>query len=337
MNRLIRHYARRFSATLLQWPLLVANPLSAWLFRRFARRVAREVQRRGLPPRQVHIENTNHCNAECVMCPHKEMERAKLTMERDLFVKGLEDAGQLGVKWIQPQFFGEPFLDKRYREKLEQTLARGFHVSLFCNGSLLNTRNAGMLIELGVDELFVSIDSVHPEVYEAIRPGLKYSTVVGNVVALMEEKRRRGVQKPKVTVMFVEFERNHGEVGEYFRFWRDKVDGVNISRSHDWAGAVEVGGKTIAPVKRRRLPCPSLWDQLVVNSSGRVLPCCADYEGKLVLGDINRQSLSEIWQGEALARLRQLHLEGRFDEIPLCANCYPNDLPGWVQRYRSMG
>jgi hypothetical protein len=28
-----------------------------------------------------------------------------------------------------------------------------------------------------------------------------------------------------------------------------------------------------------------------------------------------------MWNGEALARLRRLHEEGRFDEIPLCRDC----------------
>ena len=40
-----------------------------------------------------------------------------------------------------------------------------------------------------------------------------------------------------------------------------------------------------------------------------------------MVGDVTRQSLMDIWTGEALRKLRVLHLSGRRFENEACKNC----------------
>ena len=102
---------------------------------------------------------------------------------------------------------------------------------------------------------------------------------------------------------------------------------MNISRSHNWGGRDAVNGLTILQEPRYRFPCPSPWDQLIVNAQGEILPCCCDYEGtSLSLGNLRDMTLREAWEGETMRRLRQMHVERRFAELPLCNDCRPNDL-----------
>ncbi|NUO08529.1 MAG: SPASM domain-containing protein [Candidatus Brocadia sp.] len=49
--------------------------------------------------------------------------------------------------------------------------------------------------------------------------------------------------------------------------------------------------------------------------------CCANYQGKGIIGDLKENTLAEIWQGNILQKLRRAHLEGRYDEVPLCSKC----------------
>ena len=322
----LRYYSRRGAAHLLQSKRFVGNPL----FRRVVEgRMRRKISRvaAGLPPRQLTLENTSICNAKCVMCPYPVMERAKANMDGDLYLKGLRDAQELGIKWIQPQFFGEPLVDKNLGDKIRNAKELGLYVTLFSNGSLLDKAKAEMLVESGVDEVKISIDSCKPEVYEAIRKGLRFQKVLDNVRGLMETKRRLGRDKPRVWVMFVEFEANHTETREFYDFWSKIVDKVNISRSHNWGGRVEVKGLTILQEQKYRFPCPSPWDQLVVNAQGEILPCCCDYEGNsLSLGNLRDMTLREAWQGEKMEHIRRKHLERKFDDLPLCGTCRPNDI-----------
>ena len=184
-----------------------------------------------------------------------------------------------------------------------------------------------MLIESGLDEIKISIDSHIPAVYEAIRKGLKFQKLLDNVRGLVELRNQLGKTTPKVSVMLVEFEANHKETRDFFKYWSKIVDHVNISRSHNWGGKVTVKGLTILQEQALRFPCPSPWDQLVVNAQGEILPCCCDYEGtNLSLGNLRNMSLRQAWEGEKMAQLRRRHLEKKFSEVPLCDTCRPNDV-----------
>jgi hypothetical protein len=46
-----------------------------------------------------------------------------------------------------------------------------------------------------------------------------------------------------------------------------------------------------------------------------------DYNGEMILGDLNKNSLKEILHNERFQSLRDAHNSGDFKAIPLCDNC----------------
>jgi radical SAM protein with 4Fe4S-binding SPASM domain len=64
-------------------------------------------------------------------------------------------------------------------------------------------------------------------------------------------------------------------------------------------------------------PCYAPWIHTLVTADGRVAPCCS--APRFTLGDIHRQSIGEIWSGEAYQQLRANMREGR--PLPHCAGC----------------
>ena len=55
-----------------------------------------------------------------------------------------------------------------------------------------------------------------------------------------------------------------------------------------------------------------------------------DPKGLGVIGDVNRQSLAEIWNGEQRLAWLARHQEGRRDLVPLCSYCHFWGVPsGW--------
>ena len=60
---------------------------------------------------------------------------------------------------------------------------------------------------------------------------------------------------------------------------------------------------------------------LNIWADGRAVLCCNDWNEQHPVGDLNTQSLAEIWQGAALAEARRLHREGKGAELPICASC----------------
>ncbi len=62
------------------------------------------------------------------------------------------------------------------------------------------------------------------------------------------------------------------------------------------------------------------FSRLSILEDGTVVPCCIDLDA-MKLGNIKEKSLKEIWNSDKLKKLRKLHLEGKFYQIPTCKEC----------------
>jgi radical SAM protein with 4Fe4S-binding SPASM domain len=75
------------------------------------------------------------------------------------------------------------------------------------------------------------------------------------------------------------------------------------------------------------LPCVSPFDSVVILSDGRVPLCCLDYNAETQMGDVNESSISDVWNGDAFRRVRQLHLANGRRSMATCTDCH-NYVPG---------
>ena len=72
---------------------------------------------------------------------------------------------------------------------------------------------------------------------------------------------------------------------------------------------------------RPQSPCILPFTQMIVRPDGTVAKCCNDPLNKMTLGDLNRQTLREIWRGRAYQELRkEMFFNGR-QNIPGCEFC----------------
>jgi radical SAM protein with 4Fe4S-binding SPASM domain len=72
--------------------------------------------------------------------------------------------------------------------------------------------------------------------------------------------------------------------------------------------------------EKARYTCKFLWNELFVNVSGDVAPCCI--QGRPVVGNVHKESLAEIWNNEPMREMREKLLIG--DPIPCCKDCNYN-------------
>jgi radical SAM protein with 4Fe4S-binding SPASM domain len=102
---------------------------------------------------------------------------------------------------------------------------------------------------------------------------------------------------------------------------------------HGWAGVMQDNGVVQAqPYGENYHPCNWLWKSLAIYWDGRVASCCADFSGDQLIGDVKKQSLRDIWNGEGMVRLRTLQVEGRYKDAPLCSGCdaiWQRDSTAW--------
>jgi MoaA/NifB/PqqE/SkfB family radical SAM enzyme len=66
-----------------------------------------------------------------------------------------------------------------------------------------------------------------------------------------------------------------------------------------------------------RMRCGALYSMMNIKADGSVYPCCI-HPSKM--GDLNRNTVEEIWNGEAYRDLRRQHATGEVDEM--CLRCF---------------
>lgn len=68
-------------------------------------------------------------------------------------------------------------------------------------------------------------------------------------------------------------------------------------------------------------PCPEVFSKLSIDWDGRVTACCGDYDRKMIIGDIYKETLAEIWLSKKMEYYRKMLSEMRHAELPLCRSC----------------
>jgi hypothetical protein len=67
--------------------------------------------------------------------------------------------------------------------------------------------------------------------------------------------------------------------------------------------------------------CIHATNHMTVLWDGRVNLCCMDPLGRAIFGDLNHQTVAEVWFSEGRQRYVTLHEEGRGTECEVCCDC----------------
>jgi MoaA/NifB/PqqE/SkfB family radical SAM enzyme len=276
-------------------------------------------------PEIVQIESTNICNAKCVFCPRDEMHRRQGIMSVELFRKIVDECVELGITHVRMHNYGEAFIDKRLVEKVRYAKQKGIkEVGMISNGSLITDQIARGMIDAGLDAINISVDASGKEVFESTRIGLKYDKVIGNIERLVRLRTESGKCRPKLILSFVR-QNNSADEQAFIEHWRAIADKIHVTDLHNWAGTLNRESDVNYPCYRPWLTFTVLWD-------GRVSLCCADFDGKTILGDLNTHSIAEIWNAEPYRDVRRQHLESGGPDICRACDLPRKDSPLWITK-----
>ena len=271
-------------------------------------------------PERINVEPTNRCNMRCRLCPHPVLKRPRGNMDPDLSRRIARECAPRGTTlWLQ--YMGEPLMHPRILEMIaagrEEGVAR---IGLSTNASLLDERMTEGLLSNGLDRLECSVDAVDPEGFRAARGTGDFHTVVKNIERFLAAKRRRGLDRPVTSLQYMAFTlAGEGVRRRVVAHWKDRLcpgDFIMSIRDYSFAGSVRAprpGGV--------RTACAWPFRSAVILWDGSVVLCGSDCHGRHVLGDLNRESLHDVWNGEGFVQVRDLHRKGLWDRHALCAGC----------------
>jgi len=288
-------------------------------------------------PINFNIESTNACNLNCSMCPRNESKRKVGFMDFGLFKKIVDESSEYGSRIFSLHKDGEPLMHPKINDMIAYIKEKNPDNCLYLttNGQLLDERKSKAILENGVDKLNISIGAANPETYEKVKGVKNLEKVNQNVLRFLEMKKAGDYKKPIVSVQIIRMKETMDEIPDFARKWKKEDVVVSV-----W-GFINWGGKKSDPnvrFRKKRHPCYALWTAPVINWNGKVSICCVDWNEENIIGDVNKEPFSKVWQGALLKRYRALHLKGEYDKLPLCSKCniwqdYP-DFFFWWQKGR---
>lgn len=291
-------------------------------------------------PYNIVMETSSLCNAKCVYCAHSKdlpgFFEGNMTME--LFRHIMRDVHDFPhkVKLFEMFGFGEPLCNPNLAEMI--SIARKEKVvekiNFTTNGLLFNKENIDQILKAGVDTIRVSLQGLDSQTYEKVC-GVKinFNRYINNLRYLYEH---RGNCKIRMKIADVSIKDIPDGRKIFENIFGPIADSIFVERIIPIYDAVDysddvyksaINGREDIQQNQFHKVCQRPFYRLRVGADGKVTAACCDTPNDIYLGDINEQSLLDIWNGQKRKALLKMQLEGRRFDVPECKNCIlPNDI-----------
>jgi len=277
-------------------------------------------------PLYMDIEPTNYCNMDCLMCSRQKMTRELGFMSLDTLDAILDQSSEFkpGIRFVG---WGEPLLHPELEEFIKRVKARNILLLISTNGLLLNEKNREIILKNHVDTVRISFQGVTKEGYSFMRNNDKYDEILKNITSLMEE-RNNGEYDTFVIMNTTITNETREEIEDFRNYWEKIVDKAEIGKttfSHvdDVERVKELKLLGSERIKRVYRPCVDVRIKLQVNWNGDVTACCSDHSNELILGNVKKDPIADLWNGKMMNELRDILGEKREHyKIPVCEECY---------------
>tara|TARA_R100000808_G_C2153121_1_gene163035 strand:- start:1612 stop:2502 length:891 start_codon:yes stop_codon:yes gene_type:complete len=237
----------------------------------------------------VEVNTTELCNRTCVFCPRHD---PKVFPNRNLHMtpKGArtiaKELGRHGYKGkISFSGFGENFLNPLFHRIIFHFKLYLPYATLECNtnGDKLTEEYAKKLFDSGLDLLYVNI-------YDG----------------------------PEQIEVFDKILKNYKDKYKYRMHYNEEDYGLflnNRSGTIDWIGIEESDVESL-----KGKPCYYPFYKMFVDWNGDVLFCSNDWGREHIIGNLQQQTLEEVWFSKPMTKIRKRLAKGDRSKSP-CNKC----------------
>lgn len=285
-------------------------------------------------PYVIQIDPSSKCNFKCKFCPvskDTDGENIRNVMDFQLFKKIIDGLTCFNnkIKTIKLWKDGEPLLNKYIWKMIKYSKEKDVaeKIELTTNAYLLNEELSDKLIESGLDKIIISIEGLSEEDY-LINSGVKvnFDRLINNIKYFYHNRK-----KCVVHIKIIDIDLTQDRKEKFFNMFSSISDEMFIEKAIPcWPefedesihnDALNVWGSSIEKKEICTIPLYSL----VVNSNGKVSMCCNDWQQKIIVGDVNKQNIEEIWNSDKVKDFQILQLSKKRKTIITCSKCmYPD-------------
>ena len=273
-------------------------------------------------PPYLLIEPVSACNFRCPMCFQIDRSFTKKpfmgVMDWNLFEKIVDEANEIGTGAITLASRGEPTMHPKLGEMLKyiSTKKNIFEIKLNSNVSFLTEKICNQMFEADLSTIVISADHFEKKKFEELRKNSKFEKIIENVKMLHQIRSSNFPNSmTEIRVSGVDYYKNL-DVEKFREFWRPYCDNVSVS-----AAVERWDTYNNKPEEDNLSTCSFLWDRMYVWFDGKCNPCDADYKSYLSYGDVTKNSIKEVWNGDKISNLRKMHLNKKRNQINPCDRC----------------
>jgi len=247
-------------------------------------------------------------------------------MDMELYKKIIDEcANHRNIERILLYMSNEPLLDPHLVDRVNYAKKKvpWACIHFLTNGLLLNEKNTKNILDSKLDWIGISFHGIRKETIEKSM-GIPYELTLKRICNFIEEAKRVKDINEYVMITFLRHTYlNTEEKDEAIQFWRAR----GIKRISYFEGPISRAGnaKNLKKVHHsgKIVGCDSIWEEDMFNISedGRVVLCCMDWRREVVLGDLKRQTIHEIWNGKGRDIWDMINGKKEMPSDFLCRNC----------------
>jgi len=288
-------------------------------------------------PINITIEPTNICNAKCPICETGagELGRKKAFLSFNDF-KIIIDKISPYTNTLMYYFMGEPFLNKEWVKQIQYAKNKGIpFISSCTNGDIKGIPQG--IIDSKIDFVSFQIGGMTQETHQIYRVNTNLENIKNNLIETIKLKKTNN-SKVHLEAGFILMKHNEHQVDEFIKWSRDiGVDSFNIidpcvrtieqgkkylptDKKHWIYDAKEFANGKLKRNITQKNDCPWIYYSMTIMANGDISPCCHDACGKETMGNILKQNLEDIWNGENYKSFRnKIHTDQK--NIDICKLC----------------
>jgi len=290
-------------------------------------------------PDVVRIETVGKCNFRCIHCP-----TGINPNNRSILSEGMFDS--IVGEFLNARFIprvvvlyhgGEPLLNTKLSKYIRVLKKMGVEKTVITtNASLLTGEQSRELVLAGLDEIKVSFDGQSPDENNHIRQGGDFYANAENVKTLCEVRKALGRNNPHIKISNIRicnketlqkmseqqqfmFQEPPEYLTKYFCQEGNELEFQSFP-AMVWPGYERNGFFDVVKFETAKPKyCGSLFETTTILSNGDVVLCCYDIKGELVLGNITKESIFDIWSSKKYLEIREKFK--KYEYSYLCEKC----------------
>jgi len=284
-------------------------------------------------PLVIYVEPSGFCNLNCAFCFHSKTNKIpfpKSKMKFSLWKKMVDDCYEFEdkIKLLRICGNGEPLFNKHIIQMAEYAKKsnRFEKIELVTNAILLNDELIKYLPKY-IDRIIISVEGLSGDDYlKFTSKKINFEKFVNNIKKLYKNRLNSKIHI-KIHHLSVKTQERKKLFFDIFERYCDEIyiEGL-VELWPEFDISLDLKKTRFNNKYVKKNVCTQIFKGFQVQAEGEVVACCVDWQRKNHLGDINNESLYEIWHGKNLKELQYQHLIGNKNKIDVCSKCKMNDV-----------